>query len=476
MPDLASAPVSKQDPVRSTKIQTWADAFNSYHPDKLTLREGLEPIAILESDLKKRAALAFMVVFAIFLTWAFLAPLDAGVHVNGSVVVLGNRKAIQHPTGGVVREIFVREGSQVKQGDILIKINPLTVEAELNTAELDYLNALGEESRLSAEREMRTSIQWMPEMEGFTVKDKVAEAKVLQTRLFQSRREDLAGRQRILGEQIAGFEAQIAELSTILKERKHQLLLVADDAQSNALLAKEGFIPRSRANEVERQRSDLVASLSNTTSEIGRARSSIANAKLQLAQERAVYLKDVDTQVKEVQKNRKALKSKVDALRFNLSLTDLKAPASGTVVGLKVFTVGGVISGGNVLMEILPKEERLVVSAKIPPTLIDKVHLGLESDLRFTAFNQTTTPVIQGKVTLVGADKLTKSATDDPLDPPEFYVVQISTTGEGIRHLGDKVVLPGMPVDVVIKTGERTFASYVIKPIADRLAISFKED
>lgn len=458
------------------KTQTWSGALNPYHPDQLRARDGLQPIEIVESDLKKRAAQAFSLVFAVFLAWAFLAPLDAGVHVNGSVVVLGNRKAIQHPTGGVVREIRVHEGSQVNQGDILITINPLTIEAELNSIELEYLNALGEESRLVSERELRPGIVWMPEMDGMMEAARVAEVKFAQTRIFQSRRDDLAGRQRILQEQIAGVEAQIGELGNILKERKHQLRLVSSDAESNAQLAAEGIIPRSRANEIERQRSDLVASLSSTTSEIGRARSSIANARLQLAQERAVHLKEIDGQLKEVQKTRKTLKSKVDALRFNLSLTDIKAPTAGTVLGLKVFTVGGVISGGSVLMEILPKGERLVVSAKIPPNLIDKVHQGLESDLRFTAFNQTTTPVIQGKVSLIGADKLTKSASDDPLDPPEFYVIQISTSEEAIQRLGDKLILPGMPVDVVIKTGERTFASYLVKPIIDRLAISFKED
>lgn len=458
------------------KAQSWTQALNPYHPDQLVVREGLEPIEIEESDVKRRTAQVFAVVFALFLGWAFFAPLDAGVHVSGSVAVLGNRKAIQHPTGGVVREIRVREGSLVNQGDTLITINPLTVEAELNAAELDYLNALAEESRLTSERENLPQIVWLPEIESSALVDKVEEVKVAQTRIFQSRRNDLEGRKGIINEQIAGYQAQIGELTNIRSERRHQLKLLSRDAESNATLAEEGFIPRSRANEIERQRSDLVANLSNTAAEIGRSRSAVANAKLQLAQERTVLMKEVDGQLKEVQKSVKTLKAKVDALRFNLSLTDIKAPVSGTVVGLKVFTQGGVIGSGQVLMEILPREERLIVSAKIPPHLIDKVRPGLESDLRFTAFNQTTTPVIQGKVSLVGADKLSKSAGDDPLDPSEYYVIQVATTDEGFRRLGNKQVLPGMPVDLVVKTGERTFASYLIKPIVDRLAISFKED
>lgn len=452
------------------------DGLNPYHPDRLPKREGLEPIAITESQSKKFTAKLFMIFFALFLVWAFYAPLDAGVEVGGSVVVQGNRKAVQHPTGGVVEEILVKEGSIVKQGDTLIRLNPLNTEAELNSAELEYINALTEESRLLAERESRKTIDWMGELNGFSAQQKVNEAKLSQTRLFHSRQEDIAGQIRILEEQIAGLQQQSADLKLIQNERKYQLKIISEEAKNIAELAEDGFVSRSQANQIERQRSDLVAGLASTTSEISKALNSITAARLQISQLKAVYRKDIDTQLKEVQKNSKSLKANVDALRFSLSLTDLKAPVGGTVVGLKVFTVGGVIGGREVLMEIVPTENRLIVNAKVPTNLIDKVHVGLDADMRFTAFNLITTPVIPGKVLLVGADKLLKQPDDDPITPPEYYVAQVETTREGYTLLGDKLVQPGMPVSVIIKTGERPFASYVLKPITDRLSTAFKED
>lgn len=454
----------------------WVDSLNPYQPEKLAPRVGLEPIAIEESALKRRAARYFLLAFVAFALWAFWAPLDAGVHVGGTVVVQGNRKAVQHPQGGVVQEILVREGSQVKQGDPLIRINPLSIQAELNSSDLEYFTALCEESRLAAERDMAPMIRWSDDLQAYAGASKVQEAKLLQQRLFNSRRQDLQNKQSILEEQVAGLKTQIEELQSILLIRKHQLELVSQDAASNVELANEGFVPRSRANELERTRSDLVASIANTNSEISKARSAITSSRLQMAQEKSSYLKEVDGLLKDAQQKRKSLRDKVEALRFNLSLTNLKAPVSGTVVGLKVFTVGGVIRAGDVLMEILPQAERLIVEAKVPTNLIDKVTRGMAADMRFTAFSQVTTPVIQGSVLLVGADKLLKTSSDDPMTPPEYYLAQIETTQHGYNLLGDNEIQPGMPVDVIIKSGERTFISYILKPLTDRFALSFKEN
>jgi protease secretion system membrane fusion protein len=457
-------------------INKWVDSLNPYNFDRMVKREGLEPIEIAESKSKKSSGKFFLIFFAVFLVWAFWAPLDSGVDVAGTVVVKGHRKAVQHPTGGVVSDILVKEGSIVNQGDILIRINPLSIEAELISAELDYINALTEEARLLAEREGRRSIVWGDELNMFLAQDKINEAKLLQERLFYSRLEDVAGQQRILHEQILGLRNQIADLKLIQDERKYQLKIISEEAKSSAELASEGFVSRSQANQIERQRSDLVAGLTATASDISKAINSITAARLQMAQLKAVYRKDIDMQAKEIQKNRKILKSRVDALRFSLGLTELKAPVGGTVVGMKVYTVGGVISGGQVLMEIVPIDHHLIVNAKVPTNLIDKVQVGLEANMRFTAFNQVTTPVIPGRVSLVGADKLMKQLEDDSITPSEYYVAQIETTPEGYKLLGDKNIQAGMPVSVIIKTGERTFISYILKPITDRMITAFQDE
>lgn len=443
---------------------------------ELPVVDGRVHLSLEESKTKFKFAAYIFIAFLVFLIWAFIAPLDGGVHITGTVVVQGNRKVVKHPRGGVVEQIFVKEGSVVKQGDTLIRINPLSLQAELNAADLDYINALVVESRLAAERGGLAKIRWLSELEAFGKSAKALEAKAMQERILESRRTDMDGKLNILAQEILNYEAQIHELNKLLELRKDQLKLFSDDLGNLKQLASEGFVPRSKANEMERSRSDLSAGISGITSSIFDARSAMAAAKLKIMQEKSAYIKEVDAELSEVQKNRKAYQLNSESLRFNLSLTDIKAPVSGTVVGLKIYTEGGVIQAGETLLEVVPQNEKLIVHAKVPTTLIDKVQTGLESDLRFTAFNQSRTPVIAGKVVLVGVDKQLKSATDDTATPSEYYLAYIETKQEGTHLLGQGKIQPGMAVDVIVKTGERTFMSYLLKPIMDRLAFSFKDN
>lgn len=447
------------------------DRLNPYHPDSLR-RDGIEPIRLEESRGKGSAARLFVIGFIVFALWAVFAPLDAGSNVTGTVVVMGNRKAVQHPSGGVIEQIYVREGSIVRQGDPLITLNRLSIEAALNSTELEYINALTVESRLVSERDGLASIRWLPELDSLAEDSRLTEAKAQQTRLFRSRKLELDGQLRILREQIAGMSGQTVEMQKIVSARREQLETMAEEARSNRELAVEGFVPRSRANEVERARSDLLASIASTMSELGKNHSTIAATRLQLNQTLAVFRRDVESQLAEAQKLRGALRTKVDALKFDLALTQLRAPVGGTVVALKVNTVGGVIQGGDMLMEIVPDSGKLIVEAQVPPALIDKVKVGLEADMRFSAFNQNTTPVIPGKVRMVGADRLPATSKEQPF---EYYLAQIETTPEGAQLLGQHKVQAGMPVDVVIKTGERSFMSYLLKPLSDRFAHAFME-
>ncbi len=457
-------------PVRT--VSSWVRDINPYDPERLRGGE-LEPLKIEEVRIQRLTARLLLSAFIAFLLWAAFAPLDAGVNVAGTVVVLGNRKAVQHPSGGVVDEIFVHEGDMVKKGDVLIKLNKLSTEAALNSAELDYINVIANESRLRSEREGLSTIEWLPEFKGRESDPNVEEAKRQQTRLFLSRRTEFTGDQKILEEQVAGLSVQVKELAKVIDARRQQLTVMGQEIKNNKALAAEGFISRSRVNEIERSRSDLIASLATSMSELGKAQSELAAARLQLNQKIAVYQRDIDGRLAESQKEREALRSKVEALKFDSRLTELHAPVTGTVVGMKVHTVGGVIQSGSVLMEIIPAGGDLVVEAQVPPNMIDKVKVGLNADMRFSAFNHNTTPVIPGTVRMVGADRMTPNTAESARP---YYLAQIATTKEGYRLLAKNQVQPGMPVDVVIKTGERTFLSYLFKPLSDRFATSFKEN
>lgn len=409
------------------KVESWVQSWNPYHPGVIRQR-ALTPVAIQDSQTNKQIARFILIAFSIFLIWAFFAPLDKGVVTPGTVMVSGYRKLLQHPTGGLIQEILVKEGDQVKEGDVLIRINPLKAEADLSTAQLQYISALATEARLQSERRGDKQITWPAELETIKTDVKVAEAKQLQQKLFDTRRK---------------------EFLTESNAKRTTAAMIADEYNANAQLAKEGFVSRSQANQLLRTKleaENMVTSL------------------------QSAYMKDIDTQLTTIQATRDALKDRFQSVAFDRDLTSLRAPVSGTVLGLKVNTVGGTVPGGQVLAEIVPEKSELIVEAKVPTTSIDKVKVGTPADMRFTAFNVNTTPIIEGKVVLLGADV----QPGDGGKAGDTYLAKIEATPEGIEKMGDLKILPGMTVDVVFKTGERTFMGYLLKPMIDRMALSFK--
>ncbi len=459
------------------RISRWIRTLDPYDP-KLLARDGLTPIQLEEASIKKKTARVVVFMFVLFLAWAVWAPLDAGVVLPGTVVVLGNRKAVQHPSGGVVKEILVKEGDKVKKGDPLVILNSLTIDSELNTIELEYINAMANLSRLMSERLGQSRITWIPKMKSYEGDRRLDEAKGLQGEIFKSRTTELKGQQSILNEQLAGLEAQLKGLNEVMVERRFQIKTVTEEARNAAELAAAGFVPRVQASQAERIRSDMVAGIATLIAEQSRAQAAIASARLQLIQLLSAYHKELDTQTSEFQRQRQALESRVEALKFNRSLINIRAPVDGTVVGLKANTLGGVVGAGVILMEIVPVGGRLVVDAQVPPHHIDKILAGMPVDLRFSAFSMITTPVIPGKVTLVGADRQTNTSISTTAlagQGTDFYLAQIETDEAGVKLLGDKVIQPGMPVEVVFKSGERNFVSLLVKPISDRLSRAFKD-
>lgn len=453
------------------RLTQWAKSFNPYIPEDLK-KEGMEPVRIEESQVKRQSGKVVVVAFGIFLVWAVTAPLDQGVVIQGTVVVQGSRKSVQHPSGGVVSQILVDEGNEVLEGDVVLKINPLNVDANFLQAENEFINALASYSRLLAERLDEKSIKWDAELLGMGKNAQVTEAMILQSALFSSRRSEYTGQRDILIRQAQGLREQLQDKQKILKLRESQIGAINEDAESMRKLALDGFVPRTNANNAERSSVEAQIGLTSLQAEISTIKTSLASNELELSKIKSAYNRQVDTELNEAQKSKEGLRAKVLSLRFDQSLSNVKAPTSGVVVALKARTVGGVISGGQVLMEIVPKEQKLIVEAAVPPQLIDKVSVGMFTDLRFTAFNQITTPVIPGLVKLVGADRLPPLP---PLFPQEYFLAQIETTPEGQQQLREKSIVAGMPVEVVIKRGERTFMTYLVKPLTDRFTASFKD-
>lgn len=455
-------------------FQRWIRSFNPYIPEDLARNgpDGIEPVRIEESAIKKKAGFIIMVFFALFLIWGFTAPIDGGVPVPGTVVVEGSRKAVQHPSGGVVEAIRVREGDLVRAGQVLIEINPLSSDASLRDAEYQYINALASYSRLMAERQQLEEIQWHADLLALGDYPQVAVAKRLERELFRSRLEDHFGQRSILLEQAEALRNEQREKRAIQRLREEQMLTLQEEAESFADLAQNGFVPRNQAISARRSLGDAQAGLITIRADLAQLETSLTTNRLELLRLQAGYNKEVDAQLTEMQRATQTLRAKVDAQRFERGLTEIRAPVGGIVVGLNAHTVGGVISGGDVLMEIVPEEHTLIVQGAIPPHMIDKVRVGHEADIRFTAMHLRTTPVIPGRVILVGADLL---PPNPPSFPDEYYLAWVETTEEGFARLGGFQIQAGMPATVLVKTGERSFMNYVIKPITDLFSLAFKE-
>jgi len=409
------------------------DAVNPYDLSKIKQRN-LDPVAIEESPVRKSASKIFIFSFLLFVAWAYWAPIDQGVFVPGSVTVEGNRKQVQHPSGGVITAILVKEGDTVTQGQVLLRVNPLNSEANLTTAELQYMNLLATESRLLSELTGAASIQWQPELSRYSRDARAREAMAIQQKLFTTRR---------------------AEFNNTLAAQRVQVDTLTVEARNAQQLAKEGLMAQAQADGILRNKVQAEAAIS------------------QLINGRQTT---INNELAEAQKNREGLQQRVQSLAFDADLNNVKAPVEGVVSGLKVNTIGGVVTGSQVLMEIVPQQEILVVEARVPVADINKVRVGMETDLRFSTFNQRTTPVVQGRVTLVGADKIASDkAVDIQAANPQgdYYIARVELTPDAAEKLLPNVVQPGLPVDVIVKSGERNFISYVMKPLTDSFAKSF---
>ncbi|HCI15001.1 MAG TPA: hemolysin D [Gallionellaceae bacterium] len=350
-----------------------------------------------------------------FFLWASLAPLDRGVPLSGTVTVATSKKAIQHPTGGVVEEILVGEGDIVKAGQPLVRMNDIQAKAQAEISRGQYFAARAEEARLVAERDGNKTIKFPSELDAVKDDPRVASEIRLQKQLFDSRRSYIESELAILEEQLKGMRD----------------------------LAKEGYVARNRLLDLERT----------------------------YVQRRQGYQSEVRTQLADVQKEAESLKMSLTSLDFDLANAVVKAPVDGTVVGMNVFTNGGVIGPGFRMMDIVPSEDHLVIEGQVPVNLIDKVRPNLEVELIFSAFNQSLTPHVPGIVTMVSADRLVDDQTGMP-----YYKMKAVVTPEGMKLIEHLQVRPGMPVELFIKTGERTMMNYLLKPITDHMKTSLTEE
>lgn len=350
--------------------------------------------------------------FGGFLLWAGFAPLDEGVPCEGIVSIATKSKIVQHLHGGLVQAVHVREGQMVKAGDPLITLDSQTSKARYQEVHQHYLGVRAAESRLLAEQRGSGEITFHRDL--LDDPDRLLVQRLMQNeqQLFRSRRSIV----RLLQEQISGIRE----------------------------LVREGYAPLNQQRELE----------------------------MRLAETEAGQ----QSEMAQVQREVQADAEKSAALAGELAMTEIRAPASGQVIGLRVQTVGAVIQPGEKLMDIVPLDEAMLVEVRIPPHLIDRVYSGLIADVRFNSFAHSPQLVVEGKVESVSRDLVTDPKLNPVQPGASYYLVLVSITAGGVKVLGNRQLQPGMPVQAVIKTGERTFLTYLLNPLIKRIAVSMKEE
>jgi protease secretion system membrane fusion protein len=428
----------------------------------------------IDTDLTKYTRLGWWIVIGGlggFMLWASLAPLDKGVPLTGTVAVASNKKAIQHETGGTVEAILVKEGAVVKAGDVLVRMNNVQAGADAETARVQYIAARTMQARLEAERDGRSGVMLPKEFADAESDPRVLESIALQEQISSSRQSAIRNELAAISENIVGLNSQMQGLEASLLSKREQQALVIEQLSGMRDLAKEGYMATNRVLETEQNLASINANISADVGNIGRTRSQISELKLQKLQRNQEYQKEVRTQLSEAQKQAGALENQLKGLDRNVSNINVKAPVAGTVVGLSVFTKGAVVAPGFKLMDIVPVEDSLVVEGQLPVHLVDKVYPGLPVNLMFTAFNQNKTPHIPGEVVNVSADRFIEEQTGQP-----YYKVTSKVAPEGMKLIYNLKIRPGMPVDMFVKTGERTMLNYLFRPILDHLELSMSEE
>lgn len=406
-----------------------------------------------------------------FMLWAFIAPLDKGVPLSGTVTVASHRKAVQHQTGGIIDSILVKEGDLVKAGQVLVQMNDVQVKAQAEITRSQLYTARAVEARLLAERDGKTEIDFPPALLSSQNDHRVANNLIIQGQLFTSRKLALQHEIAALDENVAGLNNQLQGVEASRSSKKQQLVFLEEQLNNVRELSTDGFVPRNRVLDLERTYIQLSGEVSTDTSNMGRTQRQISELKQRRIQRQQEHQKEIRQQLSDIQREADALNSRLIGQDFELTSVQVKAPVDGTVVGIEVFTHGGVIGPGFRLMDIVPSEDQLDIIGQVPVHLIDKVHSGLPVDLIFSAFNQNKTPNIPGIVTQVSADRLTDERTGFP-----YYNLKAKVTPEGMKLLADHQVRAGMPVEIFIKTGERSLMNYLFKPILDRLHSSMSEE
>ncbi|MBD8793251.1 HlyD family type I secretion periplasmic adaptor subunit [Pseudomonas syringae] len=410
-----------------------------------------------------------LVTFGLFGTWAALAPLDNAVYGSGVVMVQSYRKTVQHLEGGIVKELLARDGDLVRKGDPLIVLDEAQLSAEYESTRNQLVSAQAKEARLRAERDDLDEIPALVIKE--TDSQRAQEAIDGEKQVFKARKLSKLGEISVQRERIGQLKQQIIGLKDMIRTKGSLQRSYSNEIAELKPLLAQGFVEKQRLLEQERRLDMLKSEVADHESTITKTQLQISETELQIVQLNKKFNSDVVNELSDVQAKVFDLQEKASAIEDRLSRIVIRAPEDGMVLDMKVHTVGGVVSPGTPLLDIVPESSDLVVEARISTNDIDRVELGKLTNIRFTAFNASTTPVIEGTVVRISADRLTDEKSGDP-----YYLVRVKLTDDGVKKLADRRLQPGMPAEVLINAGSRTMLEYLLKPARNMFAKSMIEE
>jgi HlyD family type I secretion membrane fusion protein len=417
------------------------------------------------------AGMAIVVVFfGVIGTWASFAPLDSAALAAGVVKVEGNRKSVQHLEGGIVKELRVRDGDAVAEGQTLLVLDNPQADAAFTILRKQHLELLAQEARLNAERSGAARIAYPELLTRKNAEPEAAGVMTAETALFNSRRAALQGQIELIRRRIGQADEQAVGLRAQRDAQRKQLASTREELDGLRDLFKRGYVPRQRMMELDRHAASLEGQALESDAQILRLGQHVEELKLQMIQLQSDRLQQVDNEIRDVRARLLEALPRMQAARDVLERIELRAPYAGRVVGLSVFSVGAVIGRGERILDIVPETGELIVEANLSVDDIRDIRPGMRAEVRLTAYKQRTVPIVYGTISHVSADRLTDSRSGVP-----YYQVQVKIDPEELKRAGDLRLLPGMAAELSIPTGARTAMDYLLAPLTDTMQRSFRE-
>jgi len=406
--------------------------------------------------------------------WAATAELSGAVVTSGTLVVESAVKKVQHPTGGVVGELLVKQGAAVEVGQVVMRLDDTVTRSTLGVVRSQLDELMAREARLLAEREGADAVEMPAELTARRNEKAVNSAVAGELKLFEARRTGRSGQRSQLRERVGQSRDEIVGLSALQQAKEREIVHIDDELIGVTELWKKQLVPMSRLKLLEREKARLEGERGQYIADIARARGKISETELQILQLDQDFLTEVLKDLRDTQGRIAELKERLTAAEDQLKRIDIRAPQAGIVHQLSVHTVGGVIAAGDTVMQIVPDSDNLVVEARVAPQDIDQIATGAAAHVRIMAGNQRTAPDLAATVTLVSAD-LTHDPPSGTQPGAAYYLIRLSLPPSEIRKLDGLKLVPGMPAETYVQTYARTPLEYLLKPLQDQIARTFRE-